>query len=258
MRRRHLLLGTLVLLAVLSGCVSLLGPGEPDPEQLNASADYDWDTDVDAAITVEKNSFQGVYNVSNATELEAYQQDALGQEEHLEVSAIQYRYPNGTVVNASHDGLSVEQTRERTIISVPNQSGGYVGFTAPRQGKRFSLPVYVEGPTNLTLPPGARVGVPLLSQVRPQADDRQVRDDRMTLTYENVTRQSISVRYYLQRDLLIFGSIFGGAILFGVGGAVYYLRQIRTLKRRREETAIDIDTDGDDDPRDRGPPPGMK
>lgn len=257
MTRRTLIVGILLVLVALSGCASLLGPGEPDPEQLNESANYTWDTSVDASITVEKNSFEGVYNVSNSSELRVYERDALGQESYLSVSALQYRFPNGTVVNTSHDGLSASQTRERTILAVPNQSGGQVGFSAPRQGKRFTTPVFTQGPTNLTLPPGARVGVPLLSKVSPQANDRSVTDNRMTLTYDNVTARNMNVRYYLQRDLLLFGSIFGGAIVLGVGGAIYYLRQIKQLKRRREETAIDIDAE-DDDPRDRGPPPGMK
>lgn len=257
MRRRGLVLGVVLVLAALSGCTTLLGPGEPNQQALNERANYTWDTSVNASIAVEKNSFAGVYSVENRSELEVYRTDALGQDSHLEISALQYRYPNGTVVDANSSALSVSQTRERTIIDVPNGTAGYVAFTAPRQGKRFTTPVFVEGSTNVTLPPGTRVGVPLLSQVSPAADERSVTDDRMTLVYEDVSTQSISVRYYLQRDLLIFGSIFGGAIVLGVGGTLYYWRQIQTLKRRREETAIDIDTE-DDDFGDDGPPPGMR
>lgn len=257
MTRRRLVVGALLVLVALSGCTTLLGPGDPDPQQLNESANYTWDTSVDVSITVEKNTFRGVYSVENRSELEVYERDALGQESFLEVSALQYRYPNGTVVNASSPALSASQTRERTVLDVPNESDGQVAFSAPRQGKQFTTPVFVEGSTTLTLPPGARVGVPLLSKVSPPADERSVTDDRMTLQYENVTNRNMNVRYYLQRDLLIFGSIFLGAIVFGVGGALYYLRQIRQLKRRREETAIDVDTE-DDDIGDQGPPPGMR
>jgi len=257
MTRRTLILGSLLVLLALSGCTSLFGPGEPNPERLNESANYTWDENTNVTITVEKNSFQGVYTVENRSELEVYQRDALGQESHLQVSAVQFRYPNGTVVNNSHDGLSVSQTRERTILAVPNNSSGSVAFTAPRQGKQFSTPVFVEGPTNVTLPPGARVGIPLLSNVSPPASSRSVTDNRMTLTYDNVTAGNMNVRYYLQRDILIFGSIFGGAIVFGTVGVIYYWRQIQQLRKTREETAIDIDAE-DDDPRDRGPPPGMK
>ncbi|WP_018258658.1 DUF5803 family protein [Halomicrobium katesii] len=257
MRRRGLALAAVLALVALSGCTSLLGPGEPDPQRLNESADYDWDSSVNASITLEKNASAHVYGTENRSELRVYERDALGQEAHLEIRALQYRYPNGTVVTADHSALSVSQTRERTIVDVPNETAGQVAFTAPRQGKRYSTPVFVEGATNLTLPPGARVGVPLLSQVNPPAGERSVTDDRMTLTYENVTAQTIRVRYYLQRDLLIFGSLFGGGIVLAIGGSVYYWRQIQSLKRKREETAIDIDTDGDDFG-DDGPPPGMR
>ena len=257
MTRRTLIVGALLVLLALSGCTALFGPGEPNPERLNQSANYTWEADANVTITIEKNSFQGVYNVGNRSELRVYQSDALGQDSYLQVSAVQFRYENGTVVNNSHDGLSVSQTRERTILTVPNNTSGQVAFTAPRQGKQFSTPVFVEGPTNVTLPPGARVGIPLLSNVSPPASSRSVTDNRMTLTYDNVTAGNMNVRYYLQRDILIFGSIFGGAIVFGTVGVIYYWRQIQQLRKTREETAIDIDAE-DDDPRDRGPPPGMK
>ena len=257
MMRRLALLGLVVAMIPLGGCTTLFGPGEPDPEKLNESAEYEWNEDHNASIVVEENQFRAVYNVGNASELRTYRQDALGQESHLEVSAVQYRYPNGTIIRANDSRLSVSQTRDRTILDVPNESGGRVAFSAPRQGKQLALPVFVGGKTELTLPPGARVGVPLLSKVSPPTDDRSVTNNRMTLFYENVTAQNMNVRYYLQRDLWIFGSILGGAIVIGTGGALYYLRQIKKLKRRREETAIDIDTD-DDDFRDDGPPPGMR
>ena len=257
MTRRFVLLGLVVATIALGGCTTLFGPGEPDPEKLNESAEYEWNSDLNASIVVEKNQFRAVYDVGNESKLETYRRDALGQESHLEVSAVQYRFPNGTIIRANDSRLSVSQTRDRTILNVPNESGGRVAFSAPRQGKQFTLPVFVGGQTELTLPPGARVGVPLLSKVSPPADDRSVTNDRMTLSYENVAAQNMNVRYYLQRDLWIFGSILGGAIVIGTGGALYYLRQIKKLKRRREETAIDIDTD-DDDFRDDGPPPGMR
>jgi hypothetical protein len=257
MTRRTIAIGALLVLVALAGCTSLFGPGEPDPQRLNESANYTWDSDVAASITVEKNSFEGVYSVDNRSELEVYKRDALGQESNLRVSGLKYRYANGTVVNNSAPAVAASQTRDRTILEVPNESGGQVAFSAPRQGKQFRTPVFVQGPTNLTLPNGTRVGIPLLSNVSPQADNRSVTNDRMTLQYENLTTQNMNVRYYLQRDLLIFGSLLIGAIVFGAGGGLYYWRQIRQLRRRREETAIDIDTEGDDFG-DDGPPPGMQ
>jgi hypothetical protein len=70
-----------------------------------------------------------------------------------------------------------------------------------------------------------------------------------------VTSDSVAVRYYLQRDLYIFGGAAAGLFAAGVVGTLYYRRQIEELRKRREEMGIDVDTD-DDDFGD-GPPPGM-
>jgi len=99
--------------------------------------------------------------------------------------------------------------------------------------------------------------VPLLSQVSPGNYETSVDEDGyMTVVWDDVSSQSLRVRWYLQRDLLLFTGVAVVAIVVGSGGALYYYRQILQLKRRREESAIDVD--GDDDPRDRGPPPGMR
>nr|WP_274326221.1 DUF5803 family protein [Halosimplex aquaticum] len=45
--------------------------------------------------------------------------------------------------------------------------------------------------------------------------------------------------------------------LVGIGGALYYLRQIRVLERRREEIGLDVETETDEFD-DDGPPPGMR
>jgi hypothetical protein len=145
MRRRLALLGLFVCLAALAGCSTVFGPGEPDREQLNENASYDWEVDADVALVVNRSSYQGVYNVSNTSRLELYDRDELGTEHGLEISALRYRYANGTTITADSDALSVEQTRERTILTLPNESDGKVAFTSPRHGKQFSTPVFVEG-----------------------------------------------------------------------------------------------------------------
>ena len=106
----------------------------------------------------------------------------------------------------------------------------------------------------MQLPESARVGVPLLSQVRPGATNRTVRNNQLTLSWEDVSAPNLTVRYYLQRDLLLFGGLVIGAIIIGVGGALYYYRQLRATQRKREEVGLDIDIEDDD--RDE-PPPGM-
>jgi hypothetical protein len=109
------------------------------------------------------------------------------------------------------------------------------------------------------MPPGARVGIPLLSNVRPGGYNTSVNatTNRMTVAWnEPVDSRMLRLRYYLQRDLYIFGAVALISIIVGAAGTVYYWRQLQEVRRRRQEAGIDIEMDEDDDPRDRGPPPG--
>lgn len=258
MRRRLAILGLLAVLVSLAGCSSVLGPGEPDQARLNENASYDWETNATVSITLNRSSFTGVYNVSNRSSIEVYSRDDLGRERYLDVSALRYRYPNGTVVQFNESAtFAVDRTRTRTVLTVPNDTAGKVAFTAPRHGKAFSTPVFVEGSHEVRLPRNARVGLPFLSQVMPGGYGTATSADYMTVRWENVTSRTLRVRWYLQRDLLLFAGVFGVAVAVGSGGALYYYRQIQRLKRRRDEVGIDVEED-DDDPRDRGPPPGMR
>jgi hypothetical protein len=107
----------------------------------------------------------------------------------------------------------------------------------------------------MVLPPSARIGVPLLSQAGPGGYTTAVAGDRMTVRWEGVDGGTVRVRYYLQRDLMLFGGLAVLVLVVGVGGALYYVREIRTLEQRRKEMGDEVEYD--DDPRDRGPPPGM-
>lgn len=250
-RRHRLVLAGLFCLVALAGC---FGPSEIPDDRLQENATYDWDTDVNASYTVEESSYQAVYAVANRSTISINTRDLLGVDEPVQISALQFRFPNGTDVNATHANLSATTTQSATEISLP-ASNGTVAYTAPRNGKRFSTPVAVPGSQSVTLPPNTRVGVPILSQVSPGNYSTDVADDRMTIRWPSVDDGTLVVRYYLQRDLLIFGSLLLIAIVVGGGGLVYYLRQIRQLESIRKEIGIDVDED--DDPRDRGPPPGM-
>lgn len=259
--------GLLALLAGLAGCGSVFGPGQVDPSQLNANATYQWNTTADTSYNLTRSQYRVVIDLNasaleeagrdeNTTQLRLYVTDSIGTDRPVKVAALKFRYPNGTVVDAS--AFSVDKTRRRTII-VPPQDEGKIAYTAPRApSKRFSVPVYMRGTHAITLPPGARVGIPLLSQVVPAPDQKTVTDNRMTVRWTDpVERGPLVVRYYLQRDLLVFGGMFAVLSLAGIGGALYYLRSIRKLKQRREEIGLDVETE-DDDVDDGGPPPGMR
>ena len=256
-RRLLIATGLVIALAAFAGCTSFFGPGQPDPGELNASASYDWETNATTTYNISRSSYTAVIETGNRTSVVLYQRDELGTDQPLTPRGLQFRFENGTVINASNPALGARTQGQRTNVSVPAANGS-VAFSASRpNAKRFATPVYVEGSHEIVLPPRTRVGIPLVSQVSPPSDRTFVTDGRMTVRWTQVERGPVVVRYYLQRDILLFGGM--GAILTvaGVLGAVYYYRQIRSLKKQREEIGLDVDTE-DDDVGDDGPPPGMR
>lgn len=255
---RRLLLGfaVLVLLALTAGCTGLFGPGEFSDEQLAEEADYEWNTSTDVTVNVTDDEYRVIYDLSNRSELEVYQHESLGGETPVEVAAVQFRYPNGTVVTAEE--IEVEKKDSKTVIRPPADAGK-LAYSAPHRGKSFSMPVYVQGSYEVILPKGMRVGNFLLSQVRP--GDHVTRgpagtpDGRVHIEWADVTADNVVIRYYLARDLTIFAAIIGGAALIALLGLAYFRFQIRQLERQREEMGLNVDTE--DDEFDQGPPPGM-
>lgn len=248
--------GLLVALVGLAGCTSFLGGGQPDPEQLTAEGEYDWNTTANTTYNVSRSQFTAVITVTNQSYVVVYRTDEIGTDEPIPVRALQFRYPNGTVATANASDLGARNRGQRTNLTLP-QERGKVAFTAERpNAKRFSIPVFREGSHAVVLPPRARVGIPLLSNVNPGNYNTSVADGRMTVSWADARRGPIVTRYYLQRDVLIFGSIAAVLLVVGTVGGLYYYRQIRSLRKQRE--AIGPDVDVEDDDLDDGPPPGMR
>jgi len=252
MNRRLLVGAALVgLLAVTAGCS--VGPFADDitDEELNEDAEYDWEPNATVTITVEDAEYQAVYDVSDQSQLTVYQQGFAGNEP-VDVRAVQFRYENGTFVNGSE--LDVEKQGGETVIDLPAENGT-VAYTADTRPKEFGSPVLVEGSHEVILPPNHQTGNFLFSHVSPGNPEKEVVDDRVHLRWEE-PEGNVFVRYYLDRDIYIFGGIVAVLGVVMVAGLIYYLRQIRELERRREEMGLNVETE--DDEFDDDPPPGMR
>ncbi len=255
MRKRYLLaFGLLALLAASAGCTSVFGPGSISQQQLNKNATYNWNSSEDVAYNVTSHQYQAVYNLQKKDTLEIHQDESLGEEAPVEISAVKFRYLNGTIVDA--DQISVHKTKSSTIIRPP-KGPGKLAYTVSRQGKTFYVPTYLDDRTyEVTIPRGMRVDTFLLSSVNPGSYQTSMQHGREHIVWSSpVKSDSISVRYYLIRDKWIFAGIVLLALLVGFAGLGYYRYQIRQLEREREEMGLNMDI-SDDDMGD-GPPPGM-
>lgn len=281
MTRRVLAAVALLVVLSLSGCTGFFGDDAANTRDLSANATYEFDTDRDGAIVVNQGNYTAVYDVSpRANETIAlYTTDSLSIEQPLAIRGLQYRYANGTrfpngttlrytAANASGptrvypngtreptEALAVSTTRKRTKIDLPPEPGR-LAFTAPKDGKELAIRPPVNGSFELALPPNTDARLPLLSQVRPQNDGRETVGDRVVLTWENIEDPDplLVVRWYLDRDLWLFGGLAAVAVTVGLLGAAYYYRQVQQARERRKAEGIDIDYDDDDG---RDPPPGM-
>ncbi|OLZ41372.1 hypothetical protein A6E15_10390 [Natrinema saccharevitans] len=253
MNRR--LLFAMVAVAVLTmgaGCSAFSGGISDD--QLDQDAEYGdlRDSDADVAIEVEggnvisNGEFRAVYDLEGTDELSLYR-SSLYQDEPLEISAVRYWHPNGTVVNGSD--LEIEQGQSETTVQVPNENGT-LAFSGDAGRKTFQLPAYVEGSYEVTIPENHRTSNFFFGDVSPNGYEREVVDDRERLTWDEVD-SPISLRYYLTRDIPLFLGLVGAVAILGGIGIAYYYRQVRQLRAQREEFGLDVDTDDDSDD---GPP----
>lgn len=260
MRRRALLPVALAGLVVLSGCAGLLGGGSIPDDELDAQPDepYAWDASADAHITITENAeFRAVYRV-NGSEIELYRRDGFGGRNPIPVSALRYRYPNGTTLTGSEldaHGGGIERTRDEVTVSFPTDGPdeGRLAFTSSSTPKRFSLPVFVEGSYVVALPEGRSVDVPVFGSRSPGGSTVETVDGVTVIRWSSVDSRSVVVQFYLERDLTIFGAVAALLAVVGVAGGLYYRRRIEALRERRRDLGLDVELDDD---RGDEPPPG--
>lgn len=250
MRRKRLALGVLVLavLAVTAGCTSPFGSAV-DEESLDENATYKWDSSADVYVNVSDGQYHAVFDVRRYDEEEfEIWQPGIDSRNPVSISALRFRYPNGTTVRGSD--MEVGTSGGATVVSLPD-SEGKLAFTAETGDKSLVMPSYMEGSYHVVLPEGMRVSFPLFGRVSPGADTRTLSDDRIHLRWNELSR-TLNVDWYLERDVWLFAGLVAILGVIGAVGVAYYLYQIRQLERQREDLGLDM---SDDDGRD--PPPGM-
>lgn len=235
MRRLLAALG-LVVLVVSAGCMG--GPPAPSEEELSKDADYDWETDANATITVNNGQYRVVADVNNRSSVKLSQQGGFGGRNPVYVSAVQFQYPNGTVVGA--DAVDVSTKNSRTVVEFPAQNGTFA-YTGRAGDRSLTVPVIVEGSHELVLPPGMRASFPVFGVVEPPKYEKRIEDNRVHVRWESLPGGTVSSKFYLQQDLLLFGGIVGVLAAVAVAGVVYYRIRIRRLEDEREQSGLDVD-----------------
>jgi len=254
-RRLLLAAGCLALLALTSGCLGFgTGPVSEDTLDSDPAESYEWETNRTVHITVQENTqFRAVMAVNQST-IDLFRRDGFGGSNPLSIEAVRYRYPNGTVITGSElreRGGEVRETRDETVVELPPDAGnGTLAYTSSGTPKRFTLPVFVEGSYEIVLPENRDIDFPVFGQVSP-GNYETLRDDRgrvQIVWAEPVTADTVSVQYFLERDLYIFAGLLGVILVVGAGGLLYRRRQIERLRKQRTEMGLDVESDDDDPP----------
>ncbi|SDQ46938.1 DUF5803 family protein [Natronobacterium texcoconense] len=257
MNRRLVLASIAVVLLIgLAGCTTLFG-GISD-EELDREADYSdlQESDADVAIEIENGGlissgeFRAVYDLNETEELSLYR-SSFYRDEPLDVHSVRYWHPNGTEMTGSE--LEVDQSRSSTEIRVPD-GNGTLAFSGGAGTRTFQLPAYVSGSYDVTLPEGYRTSNFLFGDVNPGGYDREIVDDQERLTWGEVD-STISLRYYLTRDITLFTGLIVVVLVLGGAGIAYYYYQVQRLQEQREELGLDVEMEDDSDD---GPPPGLR
>ncbi|MFB6110422.1 MAG: DUF5803 family protein [Halodesulfurarchaeum sp.] len=230
--RRVLLALALVGLLGLAGCTG----GPIDERALSEPATYDWNTTTDVHVNVTDGRYHAVVSIGNRTNatLALFGPGGVGGRAPLAVRAVQYRYPNGTVLNAS--ALRVTVSGDRTVITAP-VAAGKIAYTAQVRSNRLFVPVTVNGSYSVTLPAGTGVRAPVIGDVAPAGYEVTRQGDRVRVVWATPESEIITVDYYRKRNRSIFLGLLGLIGLIAVAGLLYFRSQIRNLERKTGDLA---------------------
>lgn len=237
MNRRTLATAAVLFLAVSAGC-SAFGPGDVNQDKLAANATYDWDTDATVTFTLQRSQYQAVYTIQNQSTIKLYRFHRLNNQRPVDPSAVKFRFPSGRIVGA--EAMTFRKTQSGTEIDLPTDDG-QLAVSLPKNGKRIRTPAILEGDYEVILPENARVGIPMLGRVVPRGYERTMVNDQVHLYWESVQGDRVVVRYYLVRDLYLFGGLLALSLIILVGGIAYFWLQLKNLRERVEQVALDRD-----------------
>lgn len=232
--RRVLAIALLGLLIGLTGCLG----GGVDQEALAENATYDWESSADVTFNVTGGSFHAVHTVENGSVVTAYRDTEFQGEQPVSISAVKFRYENGTIVGA--EDIEVEQSGGRTLIRPPDATG-QLAYSARSRPKDFQIGLNRSGSYEVILPPDMRIGVPFMGMISPGGAELTVTNDRAHLYWDSLESGSIDLHYYLERDFWIFAGLVVTGILGGIAVVIYFRVQIRQLRRRIERSGFDLE-----------------
>ncbi|MFB6072753.1 MAG: DUF5803 family protein [Halobacterium sp.] len=235
MRKLLVALGVLAL-AVSAGCLGT--GGGPTQQQLERNATYDWSKDTDVAIDVSGGQYTLVATVDGQRKVKFSRSGGFGGRNPLRIGAVKFRYPNGTTVGA--DAISVSTRNSRTVVELPAANGTFA-YTANAGGRSVTIPVAFDGSHELVLPLGMRTSFPVFGVVEPAGYSKTIEDNRVHVRWESLDGGVIDTKFYLQRDLYLFGGVAGVLALAAVAGVVYYRLRIRRLEDEREQAGLDVE-----------------
>lgn len=225
-----------LLLAVLAGCLG--GGPTPSESDLAENATYDWDTDADVTVVVEGEEYRTVADVEETEKVRLARTSGFGGRNPLFISAVKFRYPNGTVVGS--DAIDVKSHDQRTVVTLPAENGTFA-YTANAGTRSATIPLDFEGSHEVVLPQAMRVWFPLFGSVDPGGYDKTVEDNRVHLEWDSLENATIDVEFYLVRDLYLFGGTIGVLTLAALGGVAYYRLRIQRLEEEREQAGLDLE-----------------
>ncbi|MFB6070276.1 MAG: DUF5803 family protein [Halanaeroarchaeum sp.] len=232
--RRALAVVALGLLIVLAGCTG----GVVQEEALAEDATYDWNTTAAVTVNATGTQYQYVYTVENRSEIRLSTHSQITGTTPIPISAVQFRYPNGTVVGSG--AIDVAERASKTVVTFPARNGTFA-YTAESGPRSLRVPVVTTRSHEVILPPGMRIALPIVGGATPPGYETDVRDDRVHLTWESVETNTIAIDYYYQRDILLFGALLLGLVVIAGVGLAYYWRAIGRLAAQRERAGLERD-----------------